>query len=506
MRFVSLTRWCAAVATALTMGALIWISIGERASGDSTIMLYLGWLVDQGMVPYRDFFDVHPPGAFLVYGVLGRLSGYSDVMVPYWWAAWLLLNGAGMWLVLRRFGLAVATLGACGAIIAILPFMFQRAGFLLPVLTLSLWALTTGQPRPLAIILIGAGFGAGATIRPQLAIGLIPVAVFLWQQRSSPLPVTHRVTWLAAGFVLPIGAAAMYLVTSNTWSAFASIAWNYWPLYARLPLLQSAGERLLHELAMWLPLLIAISGSWWLRRHRRSRDPVEDLLAMFAIAYLAYVPLNGNFFDQHWLPFLWCALPLIAITARLRPSGGRPFAELAGVAATVLAVGCAVRAQHTPELGFLRIDPHYFREIDSLTTVLREQEPDTVVQPLDWANGTAQALLNARRKPATRFAYTLPLLHNTSSVYVRALRREFISEFDTTAPAVILRFKNLRSSFFPGERPFMRLRTRIRRDYQPVMETERFVILERRPTPGATATPLNSEPYTLLPSHSNTTG
>lgn len=476
-------KFLTAAAGVFCLCGILWLASANRLGSDPTLMLYLGWIVDQGAVPYRDLFDVHPPGAFFTYLAVGRLTNYSDVNGQAFGLAWLAANTVALGLLLRRFGIAVAIIGACAAAIAIVPFTLQRAVFLLPVLTATLWLLAARQPRRFEAVLIGAGFGLAVTIRPQLGIGLVPIAVFLWRHRTSRRDGWLHLAALSAGCAVPLLVAGVYLVLTGAADPFWSIVSGYWPLYAQLPVEESLAIRAKRGAYEWLPLLLGVCLAGWSLGRPSARPTahhrLHGLLVGLALAYFAYVPFTANFLDYHWLLFFWCAWPAVVIGA----SQQRPGAWRLGEAATMAAVAAMMWSSQIQNRGGISagVGPMspVLRQADALTAYLDQLPAETSIQAIDWVNGSARAMLNARREPATSFVYTSPLWHDTETSYTGTLRDRFISEFDTAEPDVVLQFKELRQQFFPGEAPFLRLRERLRTEYQPAFETEEFIVHER---------------------------
>jgi hypothetical protein len=54
-------------ASALLAGYLGWRSLGWPLIHDAPLFHYMGWLVGQGRVPYRDIFDMNLPGIYLLH-------------------------------------------------------------------------------------------------------------------------------------------------------------------------------------------------------------------------------------------------------------------------------------------------------------------------------------------------------------------------------------------------------------------------------------------------------
>ena len=58
---------------------LAWRSLGWPLIHDAPIMHYVAWLIAQGLVPYRDAFDMNLPGVYLIHGAVLAVGGASDL-------------------------------------------------------------------------------------------------------------------------------------------------------------------------------------------------------------------------------------------------------------------------------------------------------------------------------------------------------------------------------------------------------------------------------------------
>ena len=47
---------------------------------DAEVFSYIGWLVSEGAVPYRDIFECNFPGTILIYSCIAKFLGTSDFM------------------------------------------------------------------------------------------------------------------------------------------------------------------------------------------------------------------------------------------------------------------------------------------------------------------------------------------------------------------------------------------------------------------------------------------
>jgi hypothetical protein len=65
--------------SALVASAAAVKSLGWRYVHDSPLMIYSGFLVERGAVPYRDFFDMNMPGTYALMWFMGKVFGWSDL-------------------------------------------------------------------------------------------------------------------------------------------------------------------------------------------------------------------------------------------------------------------------------------------------------------------------------------------------------------------------------------------------------------------------------------------
>ncbi|MBY0406479.1 MAG: hypothetical protein K2Q01_02215, partial [Rickettsiales bacterium] len=72
---------CGAVFLALMARAAAWglsVSWGWKSYNDSAIFNYIAWRMGEGMVPYRDLFDMNFPGIYVVHWLMQAVLGRSD--------------------------------------------------------------------------------------------------------------------------------------------------------------------------------------------------------------------------------------------------------------------------------------------------------------------------------------------------------------------------------------------------------------------------------------------
>ena len=153
------------------------------------------------------------------------------------------------------------------------------------------------------------------------------------------------------------------------------------------------------------------------------------LLTGMAVCYCIYPVLSGQFWDYHWLIFLYWLTVLIGLAFVDRP-GTRTVTQM--LLPIVLLLCTLNFTLHVPELvidqfaGYPMEKPKEGR-VDAIAHYLtRHLRPGDRVQPLDWTGGAVHAMLLARAQLATPFMYDFHFYHHVSHPYIQRLRRRFL--------------------------------------------------------------------------------
>ena len=428
---------------------------------DSPLMLYAGWLVAQGAVPYRDLFDMNMPGTYFVMWALGSLFGWSE-------------------LAFRTFDLV------CVSIIAIATFQWLRPLGRLPgfaaALFFPLWYLHAGPSMsvqreflalvPLAVLLALTSSAAGSWHRLFVIGALVGVSVLIKPQflLLAALPVVWTVGTAAnragrlrsavivfGGFCIPLVATGLYLAYSGGLRSFLDVAINYWPLYTRLNgshevmggvermsyLARSTWEGLLNP---YLPL--GFLGIATLLADPTRKTERAWLMSGLLIAGALYPALSGQFWSYHWIPLHYLSLCGAALAFRRRPSATWRARDLAGATVAVLAVvlvsagsvNALVKSwTGDPGSDVVRSRARAAGVPQEVGEYLRSHlNPGDVVQPLDWTGGAVHAMMMARARLATRFMYDFHFFHHIDSPYITRLRRQFIRQLTVAPPRFVI--------------------------------------------------------------------
>ncbi len=478
---------------------------------DEAPLLYEAFLMhSEGRVPYRDLFDFQMPGSFAAYYLLGRLSGFNGFFrLRLLDLAILAAILTATFLFMRRFGKQTAF---AAAILFGLKYMqggafmsLQREYLLLGFVALAVLIFMRDDLTYRHRLLLGFLFGLSAVIKPHAAIGLLPVLLFditdLIRRRKLTLIKAAATSILpaAAGFAVPVLAVIAWLVFTKAWTPFLDIALNYWPLYAqvngqmeitapgtRLPFLLNQSLRLGGH-ALWLiPALIGV----YLVPQENKRQAY--LLASLALCYAIYPAFSGQFFEYHYIPFIYFIVLLASLSIQTinrqppitnhQPS---PFILHPSSFILLLTIAFTIRPSNT----FIRqiTNRPIAKTSDRATEIadhLEENMKDgDTVQPLDWTGGTLLAMLETRAPLATKYVFDFYFYHHVSTPYIQNLRADFMDELREANPRFIVQVIAVDKPWLTGpdtSREFPELREFLNENYSVTILEDDYLIYKRK--------------------------
>jgi hypothetical protein len=471
-------------------------SLKWRYEHDSSLMIYAGFLVANGKVPYRDFFDMNMPGTYFAMVLVGRAFGWSDAGIRVFDLLCLATIAVSTFLWMRRFGKLPAFVAA---IVFPLWYLYkgpelsiQREYLALVPLSVMLTVTTTRNTDNAVLRTLFVGLLAGITvlIKPQFLLLSLPLLVLLLDHDANAVSVRRRIIAFVAGVLLPIGAAFLYLLRTGGLSQFVDIAVNYWPLYTHMTtwhepisglrrdlyiVRSSLRELLTFHAPMAILGLIVLDADRTLRRH-------AAMLAGLLVATAIYPAVSGQFWDYHWIPFQYVALCVASLALRVLPIRTwsiRRIAPVVGVFVLLLSLSLD-SLDHVRSRKWDRApDSGVPDEIGQF--LLSHLNSGDTVQPLDWTGGAVHGMLMARAPLATRFMYDFHFYHHISSPYVRRLRREFVDELRAKTPRYIIQVFDKRPwpTGTDTTREFPELQTFLEQDYATVQQGTTYRILEK---------------------------
>lgn len=489
-------------------------SLTWRISHDTPLMHYMAFLIDRhDFVPYRDVYETSMPGTFLFHVLIGKFFGYGDFVFRCVDVVFVLALCTCTWRLVRPFG---PRAGVAAALFFPLWYLaggpamgLQRdcVGILPIVLAMLAAGGGDGLARPRCrAFLIGLFFGISASIKPHLAIGLPAVLAYFVANLSDPQPtrggrireLTRVGAFAGAGFLCSFAVPMLWLWWRGGLPAFLEMFFSYLPLHLEL-----AGDHTtLRGLDKWLylikgyrslggrtvllfPASLGIYLALLETEARTRTRRLAILLTAMAFLYSIYPVFSGQFWDYHWMPFLYFVSLCGALI--LVPAASSAQTRLRSI------VPCAVFLFFV-FIGLPPADPFVRAVIGQPEPLLKDGRVDAIasflkenlregdrVQPLDWTGGSIHAMLLAEAVIATPYIHDYYFYHHVSEAHIQELRRRFIDGLHAGPPRFVIDVSATpRPNGFDTTREFRELRAFLEEDYSPVHRGEGYVILERR--------------------------
>lgn len=417
---------------------------------DQGIFLYVAQALLRGELPYRDAWELKPPGVHLVYAAL--LAGFGSRPIVFCAAdvAAAALTAGGLALLVQRWygaGAAVVAAGWYAALHLRLGYanVSQPEGFAAPLLVGAM-LLATSERRQRTIPLWAASLlaGAAAAFKYSLAFAVAPALIAAVATGKGRW---RRLAASVAGLLVVPLLLAGWLMASGAWPAFVEIQRDFLPGHAARArdaagLLEVTGIAAFGE----IPLLLALA-AWQASR--------SGTLALWLAAAWAGVVAQGKYWGYHAIPAMAPLAALAAIGSERLASGiaarwpkawtWRPaililplLAALVGRAETYaiaarLATGNLARDAYDARFGppgrphFSALGCRWVADYLRTTTAPAERV-------LQWGFDPLPLALAGRRSP-TRFFFHQPLVAPWSPA---RWREEFLADLARDPPTVIV--------------------------------------------------------------------
>src|ERR1051326_6402787 len=441
-------------AVAIMLVSPRWVSLH-----DTPILMYVGFAMDKlGKYPYRDLFDMPPPGTHLLHAAVYHLVGHSELRLR-------LLDVASVVIAFR-----------------------VRANLV---------------PRALVIGLL---HGIMSSIKPTLVVSLPIVLAGMFMDEAMPRaaggergrPRTGGLAFVLGGIAALAGVAVVWqqifhaLAAHGAMAGFREVARDYWPLYSQLRWDASVRTHafelrrftgLVAGLRFYRMLPLALLGAWsvprWIRRDRRA--VLVGTVFALGVGELFYAFLNGKYWSYHYTPLALAGAPFVGLlAARAEPfaSGRRRTAWR--VTIPLLALACIRVPEGTRDVLAGRpypVPPDILRAAADLRERLR---PGDTVQPLDATAGALHAMFLAHADIATPFLHDFPFYHHPASAMTRRLRARFLASMAQARPRFIVEATpSIWRPRGPETAEFPELTMLVESDYHPLWRGERLTLYER---------------------------
>ncbi len=312
--------------------AIRWQFVGIPLERDEGAYILYGKLLAAGAHPYRDFYDIKPPGIFLVYALLVSACGYDAAAVQRGGCVVYAAILALFYLFLARLldrRLALAVIPVVGLVL-LNPdthgFTVQSEFFVLLFVLLGLWVLMVARERRNAFMMAGAGvlLGFSALIKQAgifyCVFGTVWLAMQWWQERDRRFLVD--LAGLAAGGILAVGAVLLWLrqegVVQDALFWMAEFPRHYYltdlSLHEAMPLFWERARTIVAQQPLfWLLAAVGAIAVWAVDLPRTTKIVVCLLIVL---SFLAVVP-GYRFYGHYWIMFAPGIAVSVAMTYKL---------------------------------------------------------------------------------------------------------------------------------------------------------------------------------------------
>ncbi len=322
----------------------VWFSLTWQIVNDLPIMLYDGLLInDFGRMPYRDFFEMNPPGTMALYAAMQHIiqgdSLYARILDITILLSISCCTCLALWSHGLRSGLLASAFFACAYMNAGIEHALQREYLCILPLALSTAiafnAHTLRRPVYIYFVLIGALAGLAFSIKPPLVLCWLPIAAYLAVQKigtgQSKKSVLKRIglmmLWTLAGALLVPIALLAWLYKSNALGPFWSMAVHYWPLYTQLSCTADIQEQNLMAVLnrYWFNTVLStdVFVEWGKSVEKsgqaffygtfstifilKDKNFSKQIIAVWLLVFLTflYIPYVGKFWKYHYIPLFY---------------------------------------------------------------------------------------------------------------------------------------------------------------------------------------------------------
>jgi hypothetical protein len=471
---------------------------------DEAPLFYEAFLMQNGAIPYKNFFDFQMPGSFFAYSLLGILSNFGPLRIRILDLVILAAISTITYFTMRRFGkftaLAAPILFALKYLQGGPNLSLQREYLLLIFISLSIWIGVTDSLTVRKRLMLGLLYGLAATLKPHAALGLLPFLLFdiadLRQRRELSLQsfIKQIIFPITLGFAISVSLITLYLAITHSLFPLIDIILNYVPLYTQINgelAITSSAERTAYVLnQLWR---LGGSGLWLIPAAlgiHLNRNRQAYLLGSLAIIYAIYPALTGQFFLYHYIPFIYTIILVASLALNVEgQTSNVPTFDLRLSTFSLIALLLVTLVNVRPSQTFLRqlqgkdIAIAADRATQISTFLEKNLEPGDQVQPLDWTGGTLLAMLENRAPIATSYVFDFYFYHHVSDPYIHSLRADFMNQLQESKPRFIIEVTAIDKPWVSGEdtsRDFPELRAFLTENYSVTMEREDYIIYERR--------------------------
>ncbi|MGI4756873.1 MAG: hypothetical protein ACRYGF_08495 [Janthinobacterium lividum] len=408
---------------------------------DDSIMRYANFLMDHGMVLYRDIIDMNMPGCFFIEGWVLHLLGTGDVAARcYEYTLLLTMTGAMIVIAWSSDWLAGLFAGVLFALIHSVdgPANSIQRDEIMTVFLLVCYALIfVSLRRRLPILLLPFGFvsGLAITLKPTSApVGFVLMALGTFVLMKRKERVQPYVAYATVGIALAGLVVFQFFYRTHSFTDFTYTMQYLLPAYAsmqHITILGTAKVMLNRSMLLLLVLTAAVT-----LLHRDWRNWERWALAFGVLFGAASYLAQRKGFNYHKYPFfafflLWAGLEL---TRAARERGVRRIIGIAGLSFGVLLLGPLYAYKITLSKQTLPIAAAIQHDL----VALGGDKLQGKVQCMDIVAGCVEALDRLGLVQSTGFISDFMLFPPHSAPPMPRYREVFMQKLTAAKPSVIV--------------------------------------------------------------------
>jgi 4-amino-4-deoxy-L-arabinose transferase-like glycosyltransferase len=462
---------------------------------DQGAYAYIADLMMHGGVPYRDAWDLKPPGVYWVYQAAFRLFGRSEFAIRLFETLYTLLSAATVYALADAVfkDRAVAALSAWVYAFAYFLLLHHYSvanpeAFLVPLVMACFYGMVRYLRSRNELWLFAGGIAGGVALWFKPTAGLTVAAAFLWaaavtwRSENSVARLARTLGIATLGGLLGLAPAVLLLYSRGLaellelWTRYGSgayltaggLALGDGPL-AMLDVI--VGYVREWQLLVWLTLtglaILVVPGRNTHAKHPEAMRYGTAIVA-FLLSTLLAVLLQGKLFEYHWVPALAPASILSALSLMMLVRGARETLGTSGLGrwerhstyailfAAIVIGGLLLLTAYDHTARYRRLvaylsgrvsEDQYYSQFDIGSDFSRTGTLRTATYLRDHTTPSdtifiwgAEPLVNflAQRRSPTRYIFSYMLIEHSQGADVEARRQDLLEELREREPAYVV--------------------------------------------------------------------
>jgi len=449
-RLTFLLTWCLAVLLMSSICVLVSTTFRWPIVLDPPLYNYIGWLMTQGAVPYRDVFDTNLPGTYVIHFGVVKYLGDGDLAWRWFDLLCLALINIATYLYCSRFGrLSALTAVALFSAFHLYngPLCAGQRDYILIVFIMGgiyfYQKYRESKRNQFYFMLTGLLLGAGITIKPFVVFwcALFLLLTIASDYRKHAYCFRHYALYVICCSASTI-AVAGWLWRANGLQPFIDIFYNYLiPLYPKLQPSNLSDVLRGNLCGMPIGLLLGIVLVFGICDVLISRKNVLNrVILVCGIIYgLLHYALQRKGFAYHLYPAFLFVFLLAASWLEYIKQKRFSVLHMAMLCLTFyLMVGLLY---YSVKNIFIK-PPNYFDVYpfpSLLVSDLKGRVPQNeTVQSMEALGDGILCLLQLHIRQPTRFIHDVYFYYDINNPYVQGLRNEFLQALQAAPPLFII--------------------------------------------------------------------